>query len=314
MSGQHGQMMPSGPPYIPKTAGYGGRPDKGVDVPISSVFIAIFFTLAVIHMALFARNRRRGHFFVFSAVVFGFCMSRIVTFSMRIAWATHPRNAQVAIAASVFVAAGVVLLFVVNLNFAQRLLRAYHPRLVGNKLFDRGFLVYYISVVLVLIIVITTTVQSFYTLSAHTLNIDSSIRKFGIIYFAVFAFAPIPMLLIGNLIPSNTPRQNFGKRGDLTEKTLIVLFASGILIFTLTETALSTALRAATSFMPRPATDPGWFNSRASFYVFTPLLEVVVVAMYAATRADQKFHVEGNFERKRAAESGENIVETSEKA
>lgn len=66
--------------------------------------------------------------------------------------------------------------------------------------------------------------------------------------------------------------------------------------------------------MPRPVTDPGWFNSRASFYVFTPLLEVVVVTVYAVTRVDQKFHVDGEFERKWAAESGEKIVETSEKA
>jgi len=66
--------------------------------------------------------------------------------------------------------------------------------------------------------------------------------------------------------------------------------------------------------MPRPVTDPGWFNSRAAFYVFTPLLEVVVIMVYAITRVDQKFHVEGAFERKWAAESGEKIVETSETA
>jgi len=85
-------------------------------------------------------------------------------------------------------------------------------------------------------------------------------------------------------------------------------------MFILTKTALSTALRASTSFMPRPVTDPGWFNSRASFYVFTPLLEVVVVTVYAITRVDQKFHVDGEFERKWAAESGEKIMETSENA
>ncbi|PUU79427.1 hypothetical protein B9Z19DRAFT_1125216 [Tuber borchii] len=307
MSGQQGQMTSSGPPYLPRTAGYGGRPNKSVDVPISSVFIAIFVLFAATHMTLFKRNHGRGHFFVFNAVTFGFCMSRIVTFAMRIAWATNPTSVPVAIAANVFVAAGVVLLFVINMNFTQRLLRAYHPRVVGNKLFDRAFLAYYISIVVVLIMVITTTVDSFYTLSHHTLHIDLSIRKFGIIYFTVFAFAPIPMLLIGHLFPSNTPRQNFGKRGDLSEKTLIVLFVSSIL-------TLSTAFRAATSFMPRPVTDPGWFNSRAAFYVFTPLLEVVVILVYAITRVDQKFHVEGAFERKWAAESGEKIVEVSEAA
>ena len=37
------------------------------------------------------------------------------------------------------------------------------------------------------------------------------------------------MLLIGHIFPSNTPRQNIGKRGDLPEKTLIVLFVSSIL-------------------------------------------------------------------------------------
>ncbi|CUS12110.1 unnamed protein product, partial [Tuber aestivum] len=98
------------------------------------------------------------------------------------------------------------------------------------------------------------------------LTTAKGIRKTGIIYFAVFAFALIPILLIGNLIPSNTPRQNFEKRGDLMEKTLTVLFAS---VFTLTETALSTALHAEKSVMRRRVMHPGWFNNRASIHVST---------------------------------------------
>ena len=74
-----------------------------------------------------------------------------------IAWATHPTSVPIAIAANVFVAAGVVLLFVINMNFTQRLLRAYHPRVVGNKIFDRAFLAYYISIVLVLIMGTTSS-------------------------------------------------------------------------------------------------------------------------------------------------------------
>jgi len=57
----------------------------------------------------------------------------------------------VAIAAGVFVSAGVILLYIVNLNFAQRVVRSLHPRFGRSKLVVVAFAAYYVSVVCVLI-------------------------------------------------------------------------------------------------------------------------------------------------------------------
>jgi hypothetical protein len=81
---QHVQPVTSGPPYMPHIASLGGLPNTSTDVPVSAVFIAIFVCLAAVHMTLFQTNRARGHFFIFSALTFGFCMARIVTYIMRI--------------------------------------------------------------------------------------------------------------------------------------------------------------------------------------------------------------------------------------
>jgi len=95
-----------------------------LDVPITAVFLLLFLLGAIAHMTIFQKNKAKGQKFVMSAMIFGFCMSRIVATIMRIVWATHPHNISVAIAAQIFVAAGVVLLFVINLIFTQRVIRA----------------------------------------------------------------------------------------------------------------------------------------------------------------------------------------------
>lgn len=121
-------------------------------------------------------NKAAGHFFIFNGVCFGFCMSRITTFVMRIGkktrlrsiivfflfcsvlifcgcleWAQNPTSISIAIAANVFVSAGVILLYVINMNFCQRTVRGYHPRFYNSKLFKNVFLAYYISLIAVLI-------------------------------------------------------------------------------------------------------------------------------------------------------------------
>lgn len=69
----------SGPPYAPTTAAVGGIPSTGVDVPIASVFIFLYLLAAAGHMTIFQLNRRRGHKFIMSGLMFGFCMARTTT-------------------------------------------------------------------------------------------------------------------------------------------------------------------------------------------------------------------------------------------
>lgn len=119
-------------------------------------------------MAIFQINRNRDHKFIFSVLLFGFCMARITTLSLRIAWASLPGNTKLAIAANIFVQAGVLLLFIVNLIFAQRIVRSYHPRLGWSRGLSWAFRFLYFCVVAMLVMVITAAVDSFYTLDIST--------------------------------------------------------------------------------------------------------------------------------------------------
>lgn len=64
--------------------------------------------------------------------------------------------------------------------------------------------------------------------------------------------------------------------------------------------AFSTGIRSATVLAPaRPADDPTWFESRASFYIFLASFEIVVVTLLLVTRVDQRFFVPGKAEAER---------------
>jgi hypothetical protein len=262
----------------------GGQPTVPVDVPISSVFLALFIAGAVCHMALFARNMSRGHKFIPSAATFGFCMARIVGSILRIVWATQHANVNIGIAAQVFTAAGVVILYVLNLLFAQRILRATHPSLGWARALSYFFTAMYILIGLTLAMLITTTVQSFFTLNANTHRIDRDIQLYGSSYYLAISFLPIPIIAWAMLVPHKQPIDHFGE-GSWGVKPLIVAAASALV-------CLGAGFRAGISYMdPRPASHPAWYHHRACFYIFNFGVEIIVVFLYFFARVDKRFHV-----------------------
>ncbi|CAI7634278.1 unnamed protein product [Penicillium glandicola] len=261
-----------GGPYTPRTASIGGRPTITLDVPICSIFLALFITGAACHMTLFRRNMARGHKFIPSGVTFGFCMSRILANIIRIAWACHPTNVRIAIAAQIFVAAGVLLLFILNLLYAQRMLRAVYPVLGWSRPLSWAFKALYALVVVTIIMVITCVIQSSYTLNMNTLRIDRDILLYGQTYFAIISFLPLPILL---LVGS----------GSWVVKVFIVGLVASLL-------CLGASFRAATSWMPpRLISDPAWYHSKACFYIFNFTIDISVVAIFFVARVDQRFWV-----------------------
>ena len=217
-------------------------------------------------------------------MIFGFCMARIATCVMRIVWATRPKNISIAIAAQTFVAAGVVLLFVVNLIFAQRIIRALHPS-TGWHPFSSGlFIALYTLIGINLIMLITANVQSFYTLNINTMRIDRNIQLYGQTYNALMAFLPIVLIIGGLVIPWKTPVEKFGN-GRFRSKIFILLLSSSIL-------TLGAAFRLGTSYKnPRPRNNPAWYHSKPCFYIFNLTLELLVVLFYVVARVDLRFHV-----------------------
>jgi hypothetical protein len=234
-------------------------------------------------MTIFQRNRRRGHKFVLSALLFGFSMARISANVLRLAWATHPENVRLAIAAGIFASAGVLLLFVVNLIFLQRLLRAHHPAFGWARPLSLAFKFLYVCVVACLIMVIVSTVYGFYTLDQDVQLILRKVRLVAVVYLALLAFLPIPATLLCIAITPRGDIDHFGT-GSMRTKVILLLFTSTLLAF-------GASWRAASAFIVRPATNPGWWNHKAAFYCLNYVIELIVVFTYALARFDLRFHI-----------------------
>lgn len=282
MSGRPPQQQ--GPPYAPQMASVGGRPTIGVDVPISAVFLFLFVLGAAGHMTIFQLNRRHGHKFIMSILTFGFCMARVVTMILRIVWACYPRDIELGIAAAIFVSAGVLLLFIINLIFAQRVLRAAHPHFGWHKAISRILMVMYILIGFVLAMVITATVQSFYTLDMSIRKIDRNMQLAAGAYLIFIAFLPIPMVVLGLIVPRKTRLEKFGT-GRWRTKIAILLTSATLL-------CLGAAFRAGINFKnPRPATDPAWYHAKWCFYFFNFTIEIIVVFLFLVLRVDHRFYI-----------------------
>lgn len=211
-------------------------------------------------------------------------MARIVALILRIASTCLPQNIRLAIAGNVFVNAGVVIIFIVNLIFVQRIIRAAHPRVGWHDTSRWIFLVLNGLVVVTIIMIIVVIVQSVYTLNANTHRIDRDIQLSGITFFAVISFLPIPMTLMAILVP----RVGTDKFGTGRWRTKIrILLVSALLV------SFGAIYRAATIWQtPVPFSKPmPWYFHKAAFYICYFAVEITVVLMYAAFRVDKRFYI-----------------------
>ncbi|KAJ9145188.1 Family c-likeg-protein-coupled receptor protein [Coniochaeta hoffmannii] len=261
----------------------GGRPDRELDIPICAVFLVLFVSMAATHMTVFQFNRRRDHKFLFSMLLFGFCMARIAALSTRIAWAANPTSLNIGIAAGIFTQAGVLLLFVVNLLFSQRILRAYHPNIGWHPAVKWTYVALLGIVIAMFIMVISASIALFFTLSPTERDKDRTIQLFAGTFLAVIAFLPIPVVLAALAIPRKTRVEKFGQ-GRFRTKIRLLLSTALLL-------SAGAGFRLGAGFAAPPASSPAWFDSKACFYVFNFGLEFLVVFAYAVTRFDRRFHV-----------------------
>ncbi|TKA63340.1 hypothetical protein B0A49_08409 [Cryomyces minteri] len=259
-----------GPPYRPSAQGLGGTPTVRLDVPITAVFLFLFIVGGAAHFATFKINMRAGRKFAPSAMLF--------------AWAFYPRNIRLAMAAGMFIYAGTIIIFLIDLLFAQRIVRAQHGRFGWSKPF-KGFLIFTVAAIGVsFIMLITTLVQSFYTLNGYTHYIDRSIMLYGTTFFAVVAFMPIIFIVFSCIIPHKGAVDHFGS-GRFRTKIAITLAASVLM-------SAGTAFRAATNWVaPTPvdlSTTP-WYLTKSCFYIFNFGLEILVLYFFLAVRIDRRF-------------------------
>ncbi|GKT59331.1 family C-like G-protein-coupled receptor protein [Colletotrichum tofieldiae] len=272
-----------GPPYPPQVAVLGLIPTVRVDVPLCIVLIVFFVAGAAVNLAIFVRNKACDHKFLPSSILVGFCVTRIIALSLRIAWATQPWNISLNIAASIFAAAGVVLLFALNLLFTHRLLCGLHPNIGWLPVVGNFFLFCYFLIIVCLICAVTALTVSFYTLVPEHLHDCRIVQLFTSTTLALIAFLPIPILLCAAFYPGLRRPEPFGY-GSLTTKIILVLATATLL-------TIGAAYRCAVNYAVRPVWFPGWWHHKACYYVFNYDLELVVVFAYALMRFDLRFHV-----------------------
>jgi hypothetical protein len=291
-NGMHG--MPLSAPYPPRTAGVGGVPTLTVDVPITAVFMVIYLGLAAANMAIFQKNRKQDHKFLISWMLFAFSMARVVTCIMRIVWATRQHDVQVAIAAQIFNNAGVLIVYLVNLIFAQRVLRAMHPKFGWNTALSHVFHVAYGLLVGTLIMVITATVIMFYTLNPHTIQACIDCQRAATIFLFFLTTTPLLLLAASFLLPRSGAREETFGVGTVNGKA-VLLVATACLAVTISGFKLGTTWES-----PRPMNDPAWYHSKAAFYCFGFMLEIMILGIYVVGRVDKRFHIPNGSAKRRS--------------
>lgn len=263
-----------------------GFPKVNTDIAPTAVFLVLYLACGITNFIIMRKNNARGHKFIFNQLSMGFCISRIFTCILRLAWTCNIQNQGLALAATIFVAAGVLLLFIINLMFAQRVLRGLHPHLGWHKGLSTAFLVLYALVPLLLVMVITATIQIFNTTTKNIVNIDLDMQRTASSYFLFIAVLPLPITGFALLYPKKSEPDHFG-RGSMTLKAAVVLSVSVLL-------CLGAGFRTATVFIswtPELAAHPPWWNAKWSFYFFNFAIEIIALVMYLTLRIDLLFHI-----------------------
>lgn len=300
---------PPGPPYAPRVAQVGGLPSVIPDIPVCAVLLAMYLGFAFVNNKIFHQNRKRHHKFLPTLFIFGFCMARVGTLVLRIAWATREHNVRLGIAAGVFVNAGILIIYVLNLIFAQRILRAVQPKIGWHPALSIVPKVFYAGIGAALAMVITSAVLGVYTLNPSTLKATRDIQLAAITFLLVFVTLPVLLLALAQFMPASESEEHFGQ-GSMMKKKLVVLAVSCL-------TMTIAGFKTGTAWMPaRPVSHPAWYHSKACFYVFNFAFEIMVLTVLTVSQPHRIFHVPngskkpGDYTRLRIRGSGDGSVET----
>ncbi|KAG8626084.1 hypothetical protein KVT40_006485 [Elsinoe batatas] len=275
-----------GPPYAPpSSAGLGLTPTVPVDVPVSAVLLTIYLCFAVWNIKTFFTNKKKGHKFLISWFLGVFSMMRVATCALRIAWAVHPHNIRLIIAAQIFTNAGILIVYLININFGQRLLRSLHPGIGWHAALHWGPLAVYVTVGLTFIMVIVTIILKFYTLDDYTLLVCADCQKVAtVVLFAASVLSLVMLAAIVLLPRSRSGEQPFGT-GSVQAKIVILAVSASL-------ATLIAGFKCGVNFMPpRPVNDAPWYDLKPTYYCLLFVTEIMILALFAVTRIDERFYV-----------------------
>lgn len=210
--------------------------------------------------------------------------------SLRIAWSFYPRHTSLAIAANIFVYAGTIILYGLDWFFVQRIIRAQHTHFgwsTGYRVFHRTGLVLLIFFLMMLIV---SQIWQFFTLDPDKLSAFHDLFMAAQTYFTVFTVAPAFMVMLSLLVP-RVEVEKFGA-GRMRNNITILLLAVFIL-------SIGQGFRCILTFIPptplqsiqRGRQPVPFYLSKAFFYCFNFVTEILVITMFAIVRIDLRFHI-----------------------
>ncbi|CVL08484.1 uncharacterized protein FMAN_16260 [Fusarium mangiferae] len=270
--------------YPPTTAGLGGVPSNQIDTPICAVFIVLYICFAATNMTIFQKNRRRNYKFILSGVLFGFCMARVTTLVLRIAWANRQHNVRLAVAANILVNAGILLIYIINVILSQRVLRAKQPLIGWHPILRVGTKISYSLIPGVLVMVITSTVVQLYSESPDIRSSCRDVQLAAVTYLLFFTCIPILHVAGAISLPRRNDGETFGE-GSMRAKVLIVTLSSCMCI------TIAGFKAGAYWAHPRLLSNPAWYHSKSCFYVFNFMLEVIILCLLTFSRIDKRFYI-----------------------
>ncbi|KAH8819465.1 hypothetical protein F5884DRAFT_661425 [Xylogone sp. PMI_703] len=283
------EILTSGPPYYSPYAVMGGLPDTKVDEPVTAVFLVIYTLLLSLHFVILFVSLKRARSFVICWYAGTLCFLRIISCALRIAWAHNDLDIRLAIANQVFVTAGVVVIFEANLLIVQSIFRASYPEWYARHRTTIRITcgLYNLSIPLFIVMVVVVIVQFFYTLDANIRRIDRDIQKFVAVWFTVSAFMPVITMVPGIVVPY------FGFKVPITVRLGRDRFRRliGALLFSSTLLTFGAAFRSAVLFEGKFILAPRWYHSRACFYCFNFVIEIIAIGILVGLRI-RRPHVE----------------------
>lgn len=210
--------------------------------------------------------------------------------TLRIVWSCYPRNTGLAIAANIFVYVGTIILYMLNWFFVQRIVRAQHTHLGWSapyRIFHRVGLALLVITLLMLII---SQIWQFFTLDSRKMSVFHAFFLTGQTYFTAFCIAPAVLVLLSVLLP-RTEVEKFGA-GRLRINITILLIAVAVL-------SIGQIFRCVLAWIPATPLQPvqsgsaalPWYLTKACFYCFNFVTEIIVIIMFAVVRVDLRFHV-----------------------
>lgn len=106
----------------------------------------------------------------------------------------------------------------------------------------------------------------------------------------------IPLLILAAcfLLPRSKAREEAFGVGTVKVKA-VLLVAASCLAVTISGFKLGTTWES-----PRPINDPAWYHSRAAYYCFGFMLEIMILSIYVVGRVDKRFYVPNGSAKRRS--------------